>query len=54
MMKHKPHRKVSLTRAKAMKAGEVAKSDLLGILMDSNLNENQQAAARNNKNSQLG
>ncbi|KAJ8452410.1 hypothetical protein Cgig2_006215 [Carnegiea gigantea] len=41
-------------RKQAMEAGEATKSDLLGILMDSNLKEIQQHADTNNRNRQLG
>ena len=41
-------------RKQAMEAGEAAKPDLSGILMDSNFREIQQAAASKNSNRQFG
>lgn len=41
-------------RKTAMEAGEEAKPDLLGILLDSNLKEIRQAVVTNNKKQQLG
>jgi len=41
-------------RKKAMEAGEASKDDLLGILMDSNMKEIQQAAASSGKNQRRG